>query len=171
MKSTLVLSAVVLAALTAFTAGPAQARSTFPAEIPNGTTFSCLTCHVRAGGGEGWNVFGQAILSKGGANPEANATNQNLGFEGSPSDYWLDLCEDDSDGDGNTNGEELNDIDCDAVEDADGALSNPGDPASTPDDPGDGGSDGGSGAVGCAAAPAAPVAFLALLTLARRRRL
>jgi hypothetical protein len=156
----------------ALAASSAGAISTYQSEVPNGATHRCLTCHTRAGGNEGWNDFGQAILVAGGANPAANPNDQNLDFTGSPSDYWLDICGDDSDGDGSLNGEELNDADCDGIEDAEGALSNPGDPESTPDDPGEpGGGDDDLGAGGCAAAPvAAPAALLALLALARRRR-
>jgi uncharacterized protein (TIGR03382 family) len=169
MKSTFILLAVALAASTAF------ARSQYQQEIPNGTTFRCLTCHTGAGGGEGWNLFGQDILREGGANPDANPTNQNDGYDiaFTPGDHYPAICEDDSDGDGATNGEELNDADCDGIEDAEGALSNPGNPESTPEAPGDPEDpiDGGDlGAGGCAAAPAAPVALLALLALGRRRR-
>lgn len=168
LQSSFVLLVSVLAASSAL------ARAQYVQEIPNGGTFNCLTCHARAGGGEGWNLFGQDILRAGGANPDANPTNQNDGYDlaFTPGDHYPDLCEDDSDGDGATNGEELNDADCDGIEDAEGALSNPGNPESTPEAPGDpedpidedpvGG--------GCAAAPAAPVGLLALLALVRRRR-
>lgn len=149
-------------------ASSAGAISAYQQEVPNGTVFRCQTCHVRSGGGEGWNLFGQAILSAGGANPEANPNDQNQGFTGSPSDFWLDLCDDDADGDGATNAEELGDLDCDAVADEGVVASNPGDPASVPDDPGEpgGGGDPIDTPGGCAATSGTSPAILGALALA-----
>jgi uncharacterized protein (TIGR03382 family) len=165
-------SLLALAPLTLATS--AGAISSYQQEVPNGATFRCQTCHVRSGGGEGWNDFGQAILVAGGANPAANPNDQNQGFGGSPSDYWLDICNDDADGDGATNGDELGDLDCDAVEDEGVVPSNPGDATSVPEDPGEPGGGGGGddlGGGGCASTGgSAAVMGLGLLALLRRRR-
>lgn len=175
MKSNMKLKPAFVLLVMAVAASSAVARPQYSQEIPNGSTFNCLTCHSRAGGGEGWNLFGQDILREGGANPDANPTNQNDGYDlaFTPGDHYPAICADDSDGDGATNGEELNDEDCDGVEDAEGALSNPGNPESTPEEPGDPNApiDEDPVAGGCAAGPAgAPLALVALLALARRRR-
>src|SRR5688572_10955942 len=186
MRLPMKLSSLFVALVTAGLASQAHALTQFQQEVPNGTVFRCQTCHIRAGGGEGWNAFGLSILVAGDANPDANPNDQNNGFVTTPADHWLEICDDDADGDGALNGEELNDEDCDGEADGtavaceDGAtegpngepcISNPGDESSSPGDPGVPGGDGDDlGGGGCAAAPAAPVALLALLALARRRR-
>lgn len=172
MKHAIVFASVLGLSLAA------HARNQYVQEVPNGATFRCLTCHERSGGGEGWNLFGKELLERGGANPDANPTNQNLGYDfalGTPSDFWLDICNLDSDDDGSTNAEELGDLDCDAVADEGLIASNPGDPASTPDTPGDGGEGEGEPDVGgCAAAPldspASLLGAVAMLALLRRRK-
>jgi hypothetical protein len=167
--------------IAATAATPSFAISTYLADIPNAGTFRCLLCHTRSGGGEGWNDFGQDILIAGGANPSANPNNQNLGFTGRPADYWLDICGDDSDGDGHTNGEELGDPDCVWTRgdpNPDVEPSNPGNPDSVPDDPGDPEAPlptdddvVGCGAVGATATGfAVPLLFLALLAPRGPRR-
>ena len=156
---------------------PAAALTQYPQELPNGQTFRCLTCHIRTGGAEGWNAFGQEILKMGGANPDANPGNRNLGYDlalGSPEDYWPDLRDLDSDDDGHTNAEELGDLDCDSIADDGLVASNPGDAASTPENRGGEGEGEGEGEVGCAAFPVDSsgtlLAALALVGLIRRRR-
>jgi dopamine beta-monooxygenase len=149
----------------------ASALEEFVDQVPNGAVFSCQTCHVEAIGGEGWNDFGIDILIEGGANPDANARNQNAGFSGTAADYWQAVCGNDPDGDGLTSGEELGDPDCVwAVGDADpaGDVTNPGDV----DSPGvDGGAGGGDIVGGCAqtGGSASMVALLALGLLVRQR--
>jgi len=174
----------VVAFVSVFTSSSAFALSSFPADVPNGAEFRCLTCHERTGGGEGWNPFGQAILVVGGGNPGANPDDQNFGYTGRPD--WAAVCDDDSDGDGATNGEELGDPDCSWARgqtnpEPEGGVSNPGDPESVPGAagdpnnplPGDGGgiSPGGCGE-GASAAGLPPVAALMLVfgAFARRRR-
>jgi len=62
--------------------------------IPNGDTFRCLSCHVVVGGA--LNPFGEAV--------------KQLVDEGSTDPFWsAELAETDSDGDGLSNGEELQD--------------------------------------------------------------
>ena len=67
-----------------------HARRSYVARIP--TTFNCSTCHFNAGGGGARNPFGVAF--------------GRVGLN------WQGLCQQDSDGDGFTNAEELNDPDC-----------------------------------------------------------
>ncbi len=65
-------------------------------QIPNGTKFSCANCHVSAAGGGPRNSFGQSVESRvtpGGTNSFWNSSLANI----------------DSDGDGFTNGVELQD--------------------------------------------------------------
>ncbi len=159
----------------------------FETKVPNGRSIGCLTCHTHSGGGEGWNDFGQEILREGGANPDANPNNQNLGYNGE-GPQWGNLCDLDSDGDGASNGTELADPGCGwAPGDADpsGTVSAPGDAASLPGDPGDTnnpdngreplpGDTGNADPGGCASTGAGGPAALALLGLGlvfvRRRR-
>lgn len=166
---------IVAAALTSSTA--AFAISSYQVDIPNGDAFRCLMCHESAGGGEGWNDFGKDILEEGGANPDANPGDQDLGFVGRPSDYWAAVCGIDSDGDGSSNGEELGDPDCAWTvgdPEPDVTASNPGDPDSVPEAPGDPNNPpaGDDEAGGCAAAgiPASAAGLLGILALAGRRR-
>jgi uncharacterized protein (TIGR03382 family) len=176
-------ASLLVLVLGMFASSAAMAFPQFETKVPNGRTNGCLTCHTHSGGGEGWNKFGQEILKEGGANPDANPNNQNLGFNGDP--VWADLCDLDSDGDGATNGEELGDATCVwAIGDPDpagGNLGAPGDPAIKPGDdvpanpdngrdtlpPADGDGDGGGG---CAATGASSTAALVLVLVALRRR-
>jgi uncharacterized protein (TIGR03382 family) len=165
------------------TSSPALALPTHVDNIPNGavvaegSTRSCQHCHVNSGGGEGWNELGKAFLEQGDANPDANPTDQNLGYTGEP-DWNADICNEDSDGDGFSNGEELGDPNCiwsigDTPEITDG-ITNAGDADSfpggdnTPPPPGDGGGD---DPLTCNGGTPAPViALLGLVALLRRRR-
>lgn len=84
-------------------------------EVPNGDANNCQTCHVKSTGGQPLNDFGRDF---------------------SLEIRWTEsLCEEDSDGDGYTNGEELGDPLCGwrqgpAARSSD--ITNPGDAASTP---------------------------------------
>lgn len=71
----------------------AEARSTFRNLVPNGYLRSCQTCHISASGGQGWNDFGTDVRER--------------LSEGRPD--WAAVFSLDSDGDGQTNGEELGD--------------------------------------------------------------
>ena len=67
-----------------------------PGQIPNGSKFSCATCHVDPNGGGTRNQFGQAV--------EARVS------VGGSEQFWSSaLAAIDSDGDGKTNGQELQD--------------------------------------------------------------
>ena len=72
----------------------AQARSFRVSQIPNGSVNSCSNCHVNPGGGGTRNAFGQAV--------EAGLISSNV-------DWGSALASLDSDGDGFTNGQELQD--------------------------------------------------------------
>src|SRR5215510_11363055 len=97
MRTLVAVGAVSLASTSA------AAFSQFQSSVPNGHKSSCQTCHVGSFGGEGWNPFGQDILKDGGANPDANPSNQNSGYN-HQTPIWADVCDLDSDGDGVTNG-------------------------------------------------------------------
>jgi len=85
------LIAVVVVFACAF---EAQARSFRVSQIPNGSVNSCSNCHVNPGGGGSRNAFGQAV--------EAGLISSNV-------DWGSALATLDSDGDGFTNGQELQD--------------------------------------------------------------
>lgn len=103
-------------------AAPASAfaYSWAPNAIPNGTTYSCTTCHLRSTGGAGWNDFGNEIR-----------TLRAINFGGRTVD-WAALYELDSDGDGFTNGTELGDPDGDRTPIPGFSATNPGDATSFP---------------------------------------
>jgi len=74
-------------------------RSFRPGEIPNGFTNTCANCHINPAGGGPRNVFGQEV--------EANFLS--VPGENGHVMWGPDLAALDSDGDGKTNGEELQD--------------------------------------------------------------
>lgn len=98
----------------------AFAYSWSPNAIPNGTTYSCTTCHLRPTGGAGWNDFGNEIRSL-----------RAINFGGRTID-WAALYDLDSDGDGFTNGQELGDPDGDGTPLPGFAATRPGDATSFP---------------------------------------
>jgi MYXO-CTERM domain-containing protein len=98
----------------------AFAYSWSPNAIPNGTTYSCTTCHLRPTGGAGWNDFGNEIR-----------TLRAINFGGRTID-WAALYELDSDGDGFTNGQELGDPDGDGTPVPGFSATRPGDATSFP---------------------------------------
>jgi len=114
------LSLVGLLALSS----TASARSFRVQDIPNGDQRTCLNCHGELAA-QTFNDFGsraRANLEEGGAIQEAHV-------------IWADLCAEDSDQDGESNGVELGDPDCawrrgDPNSGAD--TSNPGTDSSTP---------------------------------------
>ncbi len=153
----------------------ASARPNFPSQIPNGSENTCLNCHNSLGGGAR-NIFGTAF---------DNAAN------------WAALCPLDTDGDEQTNGQELGDPNCVWTSGAAERTSNISNPAlanDTSSDPdgvdgaegegegepaegegeaaeGEGEDDSGTEATGCASTGASTsFALLALLLLPRRRR-
>ena len=74
----------------------ADARSCRPGLIPNGSVDRCSTCHLSSGGGGARTPFGQAVRP--------------LVTRGRCGEFWgPELAALDSDGDGRTNGEELQD--------------------------------------------------------------
>lgn len=81
-------------ALLVLVMGDTQAKSFRVSQIPNGSVNSCSNCHINPGGGGTRNAFGQAVEA---------------GFIGSNVDWGPTLAALDSDGDGATNGEELQD--------------------------------------------------------------
>src|SRR6516164_146123 len=79
----------------AFFAVAARAEPQFLQYFPNSSVIDgngCVNCHISAGGGGSRNSFGNAMA--------------NAGFD------WSSVCHLDSDGDGQTNGQELGDPDC-----------------------------------------------------------
>jgi hypothetical protein len=67
-------------------------------QIPNGTKFTCSNCHIDPNGGGARNKFGQDV--------------EKLVSVGGHEEFWKSaLAKLDSDGDGKTNGQELNDPD------------------------------------------------------------
>ena len=84
------LTTVLLFALAPTTA---LALPAFPNQIPNGGTNSCATCHINPAGGGATNDFGTDV--------DANIVGGVV--------QWNELFNIDSDGDGQTNGQELQD--------------------------------------------------------------
>ncbi len=119
MKKTYVGIFIFLTVSITFLVG----RSFRVSKLPHGSKFSCNTCHTN-GGGTPLNPFGVDVNSR--VTPGGNET------------FWgLDLASLDSDGDGFTNGEELQDptgawIEGDAQPGDENLVTNPGDPNSHP---------------------------------------
>jgi len=99
-----------------------NARPWRPGQIPNGTKFSCANCHIDPNGGGPRNKFGQDV--------------EKLVSVGGHEEFWgSGLAKLDSDGDGKTNGQELQDPNGtwkSGQQDPGifSAVSNPGDPLS-----------------------------------------
>jgi MYXO-CTERM domain-containing protein len=87
--------ALHLALVVAVTTIPSLAHAfpSYESSIPNGFTNGCLNCHHSSFGGDARNSFGLAVEATG-------------------SPQWSSLCGADSDGDGQTNGQELGDPNC-----------------------------------------------------------
>jgi uncharacterized protein (TIGR03382 family) len=137
----------------------------YPGKIPNGSDLDCANCHLSPAGGGARTAFGEDVRDN---------------RDGS-SILWNNLFNLDSDGDGQTNGQELNDP-CGvwSVGDADpgGDVSNPGDDADSLDAPPDNGCEGVEPAPppegGCSATTTSTGSLFALLVLGlaliRRRK-
>lgn len=179
MKRSLILAALVVPALTSTSS---WAFSTFQPEVPNGTVARCQTCHERTSGGSPWNAFGDLLFTTNGGTPDQSRTVN----ASAPSFIWwnADICGADPDGDGQTNGQELGDPNCEwdggpAARSTD--ISKPGDASSTSADPdgtggggaaegeGEGEGAGGGGGGGCFGSLQAAALLPALLLLRRRR--
>ena len=108
---------------------PAFGRAHRPFQVPHGTTWECGACHVRTEGSGPRNPFGQMI--------EAGFLSE-AGYEGDV--VWgAELAALDADGDGFTNGEELQDPEGswrlgDPQPGDPVAVTHPGDPDSQPPD-------------------------------------
>jgi uncharacterized protein (TIGR03382 family) len=168
------LSFALIAVSASFAATSALAEPSFVRQIPNGSENSCLNCHNSNSGGAR-NAFGRAWDSS----------------------SWSGICEDDTDGDGQTNGQELGDPNCiwtsgTAARTTD--ISNPAVASDTSADPEgvdgaaegegegegegeaaegegeeDGDEDSGAESTGCASTPTS-ISFAAVVLLALRRR-
>lgn len=92
-------------ALFATAGGSLQARSFRPGLLPqpDGDRFSCMTCHTRSTGGPR-NAFGLDVAQ--------------FVTPGGRQEFWAQVFDLDSDGDGFTNGQELGDADGDGQQDA-----------------------------------------------------
>lgn len=105
-------------------ASSASARSFRVQDIPNGDQRTCLNCHGELQA-QTFNDFGsraRANLEDGGPIQQAHV-------------IWSQLCNEDSDQDGKTNGEELGDPDCTWTRgdpDSGASTSNPGTSSNTP---------------------------------------
>ena len=102
--------------------GAVQARSHRVAQIPNGSINTCSNCHLNPGGGGTRNAFGQAVEA---------------GLIGGNVDWNSTLAALDSDGDGFTNGTELQDpngiwVTLTAAPGNSALVSKPGDASSVP---------------------------------------
>lgn len=94
MKRTITISLIFI--MTIFLAYTIYARSKRVGQIPNGNVNGCANCHVSASGGGARNAFGQMVGSK--------------YLDRSGDVIWgAELANEDADGDGFTNGEELQD--------------------------------------------------------------
>jgi hypothetical protein len=176
----------LLPVLAVTTSSAAFAYEDFLPEIPNGATVSCVGCHENARGFSPWNAFGDLLFTTNGGTVENS--NSIDAFDDAFIWWNADICNADSDGDGQTNGQELGDPECvwtggAAARTTD--ISNPGDANSTSANPtgvgggegegegeGDGDGDGDTDDGGCQSAPAAAgvAGLLPLLALVRRRR-
>lgn len=123
MRAFLQIAAVLFLSITLTTLS--QARSKRVSQIPNGSKFGCANCHINPNGGGARNAFGQAV--------------QNGFLDGNGDVTWnASLAGLDSDGDGVSNGAELQDANgtWNIGESQPGSVdlvSNPGDASSTTD--------------------------------------
>ncbi len=112
------LSLAILVSASLITVN-ASARSGYVGQVPNGSFNNCVTCHTGQNGGPSWNAFGEGIRS------DAKYLN------GGP--VWAEICPEDFDGDGASNGAELGDPDCKFPDEAAGTyVSDPADDSSVP---------------------------------------
>ena len=88
---------VVTVFALAFSSG-ALAHNSYVADVPNGGDFSCTTCHGPDGNYSDFNQFGDDFK-----------TEMNRSDDSTPARSWQALFDEDSDGDGQTNGQELGD--------------------------------------------------------------
>ncbi len=176
----LILAAALIA--PALTSTSALAFSSFQSEVPNGAVGRCQTCHDRTSGGRPWNAFGDLLFTTNGGTADQPGT---VTASAASFIWWnADICGADSDGDGQTNGQELGDPGCvwtggAATRGSD--ISKPGDAASVSADPdgeggaaaegeGEGDTGGGGGDGGCFGSAQAAALLPVLLLLRRRRR-
>lgn len=115
-------ASLVVLAVAASYAPDAAALNTFLTTVPNTSVAGCQTCHIGKFGGKNWNDFGLDV--------KANLSG------GAPD--WGAVCDLDSDGDGASNGQELQDAACEwlvgAAQPGDLSLvTAPGDPTSSPE--------------------------------------
>lgn len=93
-----VMYSVIAFSFLGFYSFDAYSRSFRPSMMPNGNALSCASCHISPFGGGPRTPFGEAVNAR--VNP------------GAPTQFWgPELAALDSDGDGFTNGEELQDPD------------------------------------------------------------
>ena len=172
----LLIAAITLSSSSSFAYGE------FQSDIPNGASVGCVGCHERSGGGAPWNAFGDTLFTANGgtADDSGSVDAFDAGF------IWWNaaICGADSDGDGQTNGQELGDPNCEWTSGAAARtsdISSPGNGQAT--SPNADGVDGGAaegegegegegetdGAGGCGSA-ASPALLLPGLLLLRRRR-
>ena len=120
MRLNSIASSVLLLAAGLVASSTASAFGNYPGLLPNGNVDRCANCHLSAGGGGPRTPFGEDVNNNG------------------PGVQWSLLYDLDSDGDGQTNGEELGDQCGDWTAGAAPRttdLSNPGVDSSTSADP------------------------------------
>ncbi len=120
-------------------AGDASSFSQFQSEVPNGSRGSCLTCHEGRNGGRPWNNFGDLLFTTNGGTADSPSSIPGQGGFDDAFVWWnATICSADSDGDGQTNGQELGDPNClwtGGLAERTSEISLPGDGNSTTIDP------------------------------------
>ena len=119
-----------LVALAVLAAAAADARPHRPGQVPHGQTLGCGLCHNSQFGGDARNLFGQMV---------EQGFLTSIGPDGDV-EWGPELAALDADGDGATNGEELQDPQGtwspgDPAPGDASAVTRPGDPDSTPPPP------------------------------------